>query len=111
VPGDTCPLHVYRPSFETRTAEWTGGGSTAAPAVANAPAATAQAERAEKAAQVEARRDDDDNRPEVKEPEKKKRGFWSRLFGRGKDKDDSKNDSKDDPKDDPKDDKKKDREP
>jgi hypothetical protein len=34
---------------------------------------------------VEARRDED-GRPEAKEPEKKKRGFWARVFGRGKDK-------------------------
>ena len=32
--------------------------------------------------------------PEAKEPEKKKRGFWSRVFGRGKD-DDEEDDSGD----------------
>ena len=95
VPGDTCPLHTYRPAFETRIAGGTGDAATA-PAVATATASGPQVERAEQAAQVEARRNDDDDRAEVKEPEKKKRGFWSRLFGRGKDKDDSKDDKKKD---------------
>ena len=37
----------------------------------------------------------------TKEPEKKKRGFWSRLFGRGKDKDDEDKKDEEKKKDDP----------
>jgi penicillin-binding protein 1A len=84
VPGDTCPLHTYRPTFDTRTA-W--GEPVTVPPVAPAAPANSRVENAEPAAQVDARRESEDERQEVKEPEKKKRGFWARIFGRGKDKD------------------------
>jgi membrane carboxypeptidase/penicillin-binding protein len=84
VPGDTCPLHTYRPTFDTRTA-W--GEPVTVPPVAPATPANSRVENAEPAAQVDARRESEDERQEVKEPEKKKRGFWARIFGRGKDKD------------------------
>jgi 1A family penicillin-binding protein len=95
VPSETCPLHTYRSTLDTRTAAWSGGTlpSSGADSTSSArattlrvePSAQAVAARAEAAAQ-EARE---------KETEPKKRGFWSRLFGRGKDKDDDK--KKDDP--------------
>jgi membrane carboxypeptidase/penicillin-binding protein len=88
VPTDICPLHPYpyRANIDSRTASWSGGTmpSGVTPNSGNGgrvePATPATlGARAEKAAAEEA-----------KEPEKKKRGFWSRLFGRGKDKDDDK---------------------
>jgi membrane carboxypeptidase/penicillin-binding protein len=89
VPSDTCPLHTYRATLDTRTASWSGGtmpsgvspASSAGSAVRAEPATPATlGTRAEAARAEEAK----------KEPEQKKRGFWSRLFGRGKDKDDDK---------------------
>ena len=100
VPDDTCPIHTYRPSFDTRTAEAWNGDGTPAPSVVPAAPGSAPAETPSQAAQIEAR-GEDDNRTEVKDPEeKKKRGFWSRLFGRGgeKDKDkDKENEKKKEP--------------
>jgi 1A family penicillin-binding protein len=98
VPEDTCPIHTYRPTFDTRTASWTGEPASA-PAVVHAAPGSAPAEAARAAAaQVEAR-EEAENRAEAKEPEKKKRGFWSRVFGIGKDKDDKDKDKdKDDEK-------------
>jgi membrane carboxypeptidase/penicillin-binding protein len=86
VPDDTCPLHIYRATLDTRTADWNGSATTSPSVITTAPG-NSQVERAEPAAKVDERRDDDDDRNEVKEPEKKKRGFWSRIFGRGKDND------------------------
>ena len=90
VPEDTCPIHTYRPSFETRTASW--GDPAIVPPVVPAAGGSGRVDTAEPAAQPEARRDDDDedDRPQAREPEKKKRGFWARVFGRGKDKNDDK---------------------
>jgi penicillin-binding protein 1A len=96
VPDDLCPVHTYRPTFDTRTATAVWSGDSATPSAVTAAPADARAAAAESAAKAEARNDDDDeDRPEVKEPEKKKRGFWSRLFGRGKDKDKDKDKEKD----------------
>jgi penicillin-binding protein 1A len=99
VPSDTCPLHTYRPSFETRTA-W---ADTASPQAAPGASGVVTSEAAAQAARADgvdvrdpAHRDDED-RDEAKEPQKKKRGFWSRLFGRGGDKDDKNEDRKKDP--------------
>ena len=94
VPQDTCPLHTYRATMDTRTADWSGDTVTT-PSVVPAAPGNARIESAEPAAQIEAR-GEDDNRAEAKEPEKKKRGFWSRIFGRGKDKDKD-NDKKKEP--------------
>jgi penicillin-binding protein 1A len=97
VPNDTCPLHTYRPSFEGRTADaWSGDATgSGTPSVAPAsPAGASSVERAEPAAQVSARESDDNRAEAGKEPEKKKRGFWSRVFGIGKDKDKGKDDEK-----------------
>jgi penicillin-binding protein 1A len=82
VPDEICPLHVYRPTIDMRTATWSG--ETAAPSTSSPSAsATARGEASQQAPQADARRDEDD-KPDVKEPEKKKRGFWARIFGRGK---------------------------
>ncbi len=83
-PVDTCPLHVGRSLF-ARMGDWVTGSPAAAPRSARpgeaepavAPAVTAANEAAVDASESE------DEKP-------KKRGFWSRLFGRG-DKDDKKN--------------------
>jgi penicillin-binding protein 1A len=105
VPEDTCPLHSYRQTFDTRvaslseTAPAPAGGATPAASPANG-----RVEPAERAAAVEAARAEEEERSEAKaQPEKKKRGFWARVFGIGKDKDDDKDKEKKD-----KDDKKKD---
>jgi hypothetical protein len=99
VPSDTCPLHTYRVTLDTRIAEGSGEPATA-PSVVPAAPGSAPADRAAPAAQVEARGGGDDDRADAKEPEKKKRGFWSRLFGRGKDKDDKGKEKDDDKKED-----------
>ncbi len=99
VPEETCPIHTYRPTFDTRTASWTGAPA-GAPAVTNAaPGVAARADAPQPAAQVEARAEAE-KQAEVKEPEKKKRGFWARVFGIGKDKDDKDKSDKDKDKDD-----------
>jgi penicillin-binding protein 1A len=84
VPDDLCPLHVYRPTIDMRTATWSGETAPVAPSVS----APARVEAPPSAEQVEAR-SEDEKPPDAKEPEKKKRGFWARLFGRGKDKNDN----------------------
>ena len=98
VPSGVCPLHPYPyHAIETRTASWSGGtlprGVT--------PSYSANGERPEPAtpATLGARAQAAADQEAEKEPEKKKRGFWSRLFGRGKDKD--KDDDDDKKKDDP----------
>ena len=84
VPDDTCPLHIYRPTIDMRTATWSGETASPSTTAPSAPASSARVETAQSAPQAEARRDED-SRPEAKEPEKKKRGFWAKIFGRGKD--------------------------
>jgi 1A family penicillin-binding protein len=88
VPDDTCPLHTYRPSFDTRIAAWEHDAA-AAPVVAPATPGSAPMPVPTPAAQVEAR-GEDANDVDAKEPEKKKRGFWARVFGIGKDDDEKK---------------------
>lgn len=84
VPAEYCPLHTYRATLDSRTAAW--GGDT--------PGAAEPADlRGESAAVDRADAKSDERNAEGKE-EKKKRGFWSRLFGRGGDDDDDKNDKK-----------------
>jgi penicillin-binding protein 1A len=92
-PSDYCHLHRYQPSTDTRTAsaEAPTWGSPA-PAATPADIRTEPTARAESVV-VEDRRPRED--AEAKEPdEKKKRGFWSRLFGRGDREDRDKNDNK-----------------
>jgi 1A family penicillin-binding protein len=90
-PDQLCHLHVGR-SFFGRLAGWLGNEPRAEvtqqraneSAPAEAPAAAAAASPDEKAEEVAT----------APAPERKKRGFWSRLFGRG-DKDDKDKDEKD----------------
>lgn len=83
-PQDTCPLHVGRSIFD-RLAGWFGASpsvtaSGTAHEVAAPPAAASSVEKASNESATKA---------ESAEPEKKKRGFWGRIFGRG-DKDEKK---------------------
>ena len=91
VPEETCPLHTARAILDGRRADW--GGQTQAPAAARGAGGRDVSERVEATEAVRAGAS-----VESPEPEKKKRGFWSRLFGRG-DKEDKKDDDKDDKKD------------
>jgi membrane carboxypeptidase/penicillin-binding protein len=99
-PDQLCHLHVGR-SFFGRLAGWLGNEPRAEvtqqraneSAPAEAPATAAAASPDEKAEEVAT----------APAPERKKRGFWSRLFGRGdkddKDKDEKDKDEKKDPPD------------
>jgi 1A family penicillin-binding protein len=88
-PTDTCPLHVGRSLFATM-GNWFTGSPAAAARTTRAgeaePAATAAAPA--KAEEVDA----ETREEEVEKP--KKRGFWSRIFGRGDKGDDKKDDKK-----------------
>jgi 1A family penicillin-binding protein len=97
-PSTTCPLHK-NPSFFDRIAGVFGKDS-GVPAVSAdqvglpAPAATSTAggSPAAPVKDPDVKKDDKDNKDEkVEQP--KKRGFWSKVFGRGKD-DDKKKDEK-----------------
>jgi 1A family penicillin-binding protein len=103
VPEDTCPIHVYRPTFDTRIASADDDELTV-PSAVPAAAGRAPANAPQSTAQAAVREGDEENRTEAKQPEKKKRGFWARVFGIGKD-DKDKDKDKDDEK------KKKDPEP
>lgn len=81
-PEETCPIHGERSIF-SRIAGWIGGASPSAPMQERA------GDRRDDASDGDA-----DERPtemarptdesgEVREPQKKKRGFWARIFGRG----------------------------
>jgi penicillin-binding protein 1A len=108
VPDDTCPVHRSQSIF-SRMAGWVGGEST--PAAVEEHRVEAQRAEAERNDEREARRPEPENDRAVQpEPEKKKRGFWSRVFGVGKDKDDNDKDEKD-KKDEKKDDDRKRRPP
>jgi 1A family penicillin-binding protein len=82
-PPDTCPIHTR--AIDSRIASWGGDvwrtPSSVSPADLRGESVKAEERPVEAARSAEA--------PEVKqqEPEKKKRGFWSRVFGRGKDDD------------------------
>jgi hypothetical protein len=88
VPTEICPLHPYRTTIDSRTASWSGGTIPAGVT----PSSSRGGERAAPAtpATLGARADAAPDEEAAKEPEKKKRGFWSRIFGRGKDDDDDK---------------------
>jgi membrane carboxypeptidase/penicillin-binding protein len=86
-PAETCHLHVGRSLF-AKVGDWfrdtpkvEGDRPEVVATEAPAPAAAADAARASHEAEA------------APEEPKKKRGFWSRLFGRG-----DKNEKKDDPK-------------
>lgn len=81
-PDDTCPIHGDR-SFFSRIAGWIGGPPSA-PIQNRAGDISADDDDDDVVPVVESRRDEEPR--EVRAPEKKKRGFWSRVFGTGKDK-------------------------
>jgi 1A family penicillin-binding protein len=103
VPDDICPLHTYRPSYSTADMSIATEPAPTPGVVPASPNNAPAVERAQPAAHGEVRAPEA-ARTEVQEPEKKKRGFWSRIFGRGddrnkdkdKDKDKEKNKEKDD---------------
>ena len=93
-PTEECPLHPGSSFFDRVAGLF--GGDRAEPVRADqvGVATTAGAPPAPAAA-----RDRDqpevDERAETEEPKKKKRGFWSRVFGRGGDREDDDNDRRD----------------
>jgi penicillin-binding protein 1A len=88
VPDEFCPIHTYRP-LDTRTASWSGD-AWRAPAPVVPADIRADGNRNDDERQVERARGDEPEAKKAEEPEKKKRGFWSRLFGRGDKNDDKK---------------------
>ena len=82
-PEDSCFLHSSRSIF-SRVAGWIGN----APAVPAQNRSVDNHDAVREAPAVEAR--SEPAPPEVKPAEPKKRGFWSRVFGVGKKKDDEK---------------------
>ena len=89
VPDDYCPIHTYR-TLDTRTASWGGGDAWRVPAPVVPADIRADQGRTDDDRQVEHARGDEPEAKKAQEPEKKKRGFWSRLFGRGDKNDDDK---------------------
>lgn len=83
-PTDTCPLHVGRSIFG-RMAGWFG----ASPSVAPSGSAHDIAPPTAPAAAVEKASNESETKADAPEPEQKKRGFWSRIFGK-RDKDEKK---------------------
>jgi penicillin-binding protein 1A len=100
-PDEDCPIHGSQSIF-SRVAGWIGGGSSP-----SAPAAPAQERASEAIGSGEADRSvqraeqtASANDPEGVQPEpekKKKRGFWSKVFGIGGDDDKDKKKKKNDP--------------
>jgi len=86
-PTATCDIHASRGIFGSIAAAFTGGGDPPPPRADDAAiqAATATAGVVEPAAQAE---------PRAEEPPKKKRGFWSRVFGIGRDDDEPRKERK-----------------
>jgi hypothetical protein len=89
-PDESCDLHANRSIF-SRIAGWVGGAPPAAPVQERAGDRRADADANEdRRAEAEVRDEDrDEPGDDAEAPKKKKRGFWSRLFGRG-DKNDEK---------------------
>ena len=88
-PDEICPLHR---TLDTRVASWSGDAWRTPAAVAPADI-RGDDRRIDDDRPVERARSDEPEIKKSQEPEKKKRGFWSRLFGRG-DKDDDKKPTK-----------------
>ena len=85
-PTDTCHLHVGRSLF-ARMGDWFRGQPVAA--ASHAPGSVAEPEAP---APAVAQREEPEAPVAKREEPKKKRGFWSRIFGRGdKDGDEKKN--------------------
>ena len=82
-PEEECDAHE-NPSIFSRIAGWIGGDPPAAPTQERVYDRRAEADRQDDDdRKVESRGDEKDEPQEVQEPPKKKRGFWSRIFGRG----------------------------
>lgn len=77
VPSEVCPLHTYRATLDGRRA---GLADSSTPGAVTDDMRDVREDAEER---------EEDAREEVKEP-KKKRGFWARVFGIGRDKDDDK---------------------
>ena len=80
--GGDCALHGSRSIF-SRMAGWVGGRSPS-PGAERADAEVRADADARRAQRVDARRADDPPAEAHSRPKKKKRGFWSRVFGVGK---------------------------
>ena len=78
-PTEECPIH--KRSIFTRVAGWFGGASPTAPSQNRSDVARASDDHHDQPASVDAKADKDE-RPAAQAPEKKKRGFWSKVFGR-----------------------------
>ena len=80
-PDDYCDLHQR--SIFSRMAGWIGGASPSAP-IQNRVGERRASEDDEVVREAETRRDERQAEAQPQEPPKKKRGFWSRVFGIGK---------------------------
>jgi membrane carboxypeptidase/penicillin-binding protein len=92
-PDDYCPIHSS-PSFFGRVAEWMGS-SPSAPSQERASEAMASPEH--QTPDVRQADRDGNERAEVRtaeEPKKKKRGFWAKVFGVGRDDNDKRDEDK-----------------
>jgi membrane peptidoglycan carboxypeptidase len=93
-PTESCPIHGATSVFG-RIAGWIGGGgggtTPVAPAQQRASGASNHDHAADDVRHADRDDDDEDDVPviaQAPEPQKKKRGFWARVFGVGKDDDD-----------------------
>jgi 1A family penicillin-binding protein len=84
-PSEICPLHPGGNLLAT-VGGWFGkdGPKPVAASELGLPAQSAPGVPADTPAQAEARREADPEKAGVEEPAKKKRGFWSRVFGKDK---------------------------
>jgi penicillin-binding protein 2D len=78
-PDEECPIHQR--SIVGRVAGWFGGSPSAPAQNRSGEIARASDDHHDQAPSADARSDKDD-RDATKPAEKKKRGFWSRVFGR-----------------------------
>jgi penicillin-binding protein 2D len=100
-PDEDCPIHGSQSIF-SRVAGWIGGGSSpsapAAPAQERASEAIGSGEADRSVQRAEQTASANDPQGVQPEPEKKKkRGFWSKVFGIGGDDDKDKKKKKNDP--------------
>jgi 1A family penicillin-binding protein len=98
-PQTVCPLHPSR-AYDERLAsavQSDGVSPAAARTVSGTPMPVPTAGQAETADAGDAARASGEGESLSQEPEKKKRGFWSRLFGRGRDRDKDNEDEDSDP--------------
>ena len=94
-PTDTCPIHGGDSSIFSRVAGWVGGPLPEA-VLPQGGVIIEPAQEIPEDARVE--QAESREVPEIVQPRKKKRGFWSKVFGVGKDDDDKDDDDDDDDK-------------